>query len=481
VDSRTTHSREVSESDPPRGGWSRVLTPKLLAGFVLILIILVATLVVGLVNLRHVYTTSVALEHTYAVKIALQQLLAATLDAETGERGFIITGAASYLEPYERGRVRLSANLAQLRALTVRNREHQADVDRLAAATALKLEELALAIGQRRESGFTAAQTMVATNVGKRTMDEARAIVARMEAREDALTALRTAQEARSYRTARLTEFVSTGVAFFAVVALFFVTERYGAERMRAVRAAEAQQAQLREALQLKDEFVALVAHELRTPTNTIVGWARMLEEGTLNPDRADKAVAAISRNAASLRQLIDDLMDTSQLVSGRMRLTIGVVDLAEVVRDAIEAARLSADNKSVALMAHIEPGLPSMQGDAGRLKQVVWNLAANAIKFTPKGGEVTVRLASNDRGLRLEVRDSGIGIDAAFLPHVFERFRQATVPSAGQGGVGLGLAIVRHLVELHGGTVSAHSAGLGQGSTFVIELPITTPGAAPG
>jgi len=471
----------VSRPDGARIGWSRVLTPELLAGFVLIIVILIAMLVVGLNNLRNVYATSEALEHTHAVKIALQELLASTLDAETGERGFIITGLPSYLEPYERARTRLSTNLAHVRALTMSNPEQQADVDRLAAAAEVKLEELALAIRQRREFGFTAAQAMVTTSVGKQTMDEMRAIVTRMQAREDALTALRAAQEVQSYRTARLTEYVITGVAFFAVVALFFVTERYGAERMRAVRAAEAQQAQLREALQLKDEFVALVAHELRTPTNTIVGWARMLEEGTLNPDRADKAVAAISRNAASLRQLIDDLMDTSQLVSGRMRLTIGVVDLAEVVRDAIEAVRLSADNKNVALMAHIEPGLPSMRGDAGRLKQVVWNLAANAIKFTPKGGEVTVTLASIDRGLRLEVRDSGIGIDAAFLPHVFERFRQATVPSAGQGGVGLGLAIVRHLVELHGGTVSAHSAGLGQGSTFVIELPITTPGAAPG
>jgi len=479
MDSTTTRPPGVSGSAAPRIGWFRVLTPELLAGFVGMLVILIAMLVIGLVNLRNVYTTSAALEHTYAVKIALQQLLSSTLDAETGERGFIITGVASYLEPYERARMRLSDNLAQLRALTAGNPEHQADVDRLTAAVELKLGELGVSIRQRRESGFAAAEAMVATNVGKRTMDEMRAIVARMEARDDALTALRTAQEAQSYRTARLTEFVTTAVAVFAVVALFFVTERYGAERMRAVRAAEAQHAQLREALQLKDEFVALVAHELRTPTNTIVGWARMLEDGTLNPDRADKAVSSISRNAASLRQLIDDLMDTSQLVSGRMRLTIGIVDLAEVVRDAIDAVRLSADNKTVALTTHIEPNLPSMRGDAGRLKQVVWNLVANAIKFTPKGGEVAVRLTSIDRGLRLDVRDTGIGIDAAFLPHVFERFRQANVASTGQGGVGLGLSIVRHLVELHGGIVTAHSAGVGHGSTFVIELPIMRPEAA--
>jgi len=314
---------------------------------------------------------------------------------------------------------------------------------------------------------------MVATNVGKRTMDEARAIVARMEAREDALTALRTAQEARSYRTARLTEFVTTAVAFFAVMALFFVTERYGAERTRAVRAAEAQQAQLRETLQLKDEFVALVAHELRTPTNTIVGWARMLEERSVKPERVEAAIAAIRRSADSLRQLIDDLMDTSQVTSGRMRLTVGQVDLREVIHDAVEAVRFSADNKGVVLTASIPRDRPLlMQGDAGRLKQVVWNLLANAIKFTPAGGHVTIVLNAIEHGFRVEVSDTGSGIEPEFLPYVFERFRQATTGPR-QAGVGLGLAIVRHLVELHGGTVSAYSAGRGKGAKFAIELPL--------
>jgi signal transduction histidine kinase len=163
--------------------------------------------------------------------------------------------------------------------------------------------------------------------------------------------------------------------------------------------------------------------------------------------------------------------------VSGRMRLTIADVDLRDVLRDAVDAVRLGAENKGVLLTEAVDPDLPSIRGDAGKLKQVIWNLLANAIKFTPKGGHVTIRLATIDRRLRLEVHDTGEGIDPAFLPHVFERFRQAAASTPSRGGLGLGLAIVRHLAELHGGRVAAHSPGLGRGSTFVIDLPLAAAG----
>jgi signal transduction histidine kinase len=303
-------------------------------------------------------------------------------------------------------------------------------------------------------------------------MDTMRQIVARMNAREDARLAARLTQAADSYRSARLTRFISTAVALVAVIALFFATLRYGAERIRALRVGEVQQAQLREALQHKDDFVAVVSHELRTPTNTIVGWARMLEQQTIPPDRLDKAIGAIVRNSDSLRQLIDDLMDTSQLVAGRTRLAIGSVDLGDVVRDAIDAVRLSADNKGVVLVDDVDANLNVVTGDAARLKQVVWNLLANAIKFTPTGGRVNIAVTAAGRSVRIEVRDTGQGIESEFLPHVFERFRQAVLPTGAHGGLGLGLAIVRHLVELHGGTVTVYSAGLLQGSTFVVLLP---------
>jgi signal transduction histidine kinase len=468
---------ERSQPIPPPTNGPRLLTRGLLIGFVTIIAILISALVVNLTNLSNVHSTSDAVSQTYSVKVALQRLLAAAVDAETGERGFIITGDPGHLESYDRGRATIAAELATLRSLIAANREQQADLDAVTAATYVKLRELAESIRLRRESGLQAAQAQVATNAGKRTMDGVRTIVSRMEAREDALLAARTAHAARSYGTARVTSLTTTLVALLATIVLFVGTLRYGKLRLRAIRTAEAQQAQLREALQQKDDFVALVSHELRTPTNTIVGWARMLRDGTTSGDRSRRAIEAIARNAESLRQLIEDLMDTSQLVSGRMRLTIADVDLRDVLRDAVDAVRLGAENKGVLLTEAVDPDLPSIRGDAGKLKQVIWNLLANAIKFTPKGGHVTIRLATIDRRLRLEVHDTGEGIDPAFLPHVFERFRQAAASTPSRGGLGLGLAIVRHLAELHGGRVAAHSPGLGRGSTFVIDLPLAAAG----
>jgi signal transduction histidine kinase len=347
--------------------------------------------------------------------------------------------------------------------------EQQADLQHLSIAVRQKLDELDEATRKRREAGFDAAQAQVAMHVDKRTMDEIRAIVARMETREDAQLAARIAQTDQAYRTAVLTRIVTTALSLFAIGVLFIGTVRYGG--MRATRAAEAQQEVLRDALHQKDDFVALVSHELRTPTNTILGWAQMLREGAVGGERTNHAIAAIERGADSLRQLIDDLMDTTQLVSGRLRLTVAPVQVSDVVQDAIDTVRLSAENRGVTIRERIPTDIPDLSGDAGRLKQVILNLLTNAIKFTPHGGSVTVDLSSTATAVRIEVRDTGDGIDPAFLPHVFERYRQAASARAHRG-IGLGLAIVKHLVELHGGSVTAHSAGLGQGTTFVVELP---------
>lgn len=232
-----SHPAHLEHVVPPHG-WSRALTPGLLAGFAVIIVVLIATLVVGLTNLRNVYGATETVAHTYAVKAALQRLLATTVDAETGERGFIITGATSYLEPYDRARDAIPGDIGKVRTLTADSREQQADLDRLSAATDLKLRGLATAIQQRRESGLAAAQAVVATGVEKRTMDGMRAIVARMDAREDALLAMRTAEAAQNYRVAALTRYGSTALALVVVLALFFSTLRFGA-RQRAARAAE--------------------------------------------------------------------------------------------------------------------------------------------------------------------------------------------------------------------------------------------------
>jgi signal transduction histidine kinase len=469
-----------SNSRNTRGtAWSTLLTPTLTAGFAAIVIVLIVLLFSGLANVRHVYRASEAVAHTHAVKTALERLLSVVVDAETGQRGFVITGEEKYLEPYERARVGLAGSLAEVRSLTADNDEQGVDFERLVDLSQRKLSELDRTIAVRRQAGFTAARDVIADDVGRRLMDDMRTIVVRMEAREDQLLAIRSADAARDYYTAEVTHVVGMLIGLLAVSALFAATASHAVQRARAARALEAKHAELRQALQLKDEFVSVISHELRTPMTTIVGWARMLGERSVRPEKVDDAIAVINRSADALRQLIDDLLDTSQLVSGRMRLSIGRVDLREVVTEAVEGVRLSAENKGLALMvATPHEASISVQGDAARLRQVVWNLLSNAIKFTPTGGQVVLELTTTEHGFRLEVRDTGAGIEPEFLPHVFDRFRQGR--SVRQEGVGLGLAIVRHLVELHGGTVTAQSDGSGKGSSFVVELPaLLSPDAA--
>jgi signal transduction histidine kinase/ActR/RegA family two-component response regulator len=233
----------------------------------------------------------------------------------------------------------------------------------------------------------------------------------------------------------------------------------------------------------LKDEFLATVSHELRTPLNAILGWARMLGAKQLPPDRAENAVASIERNASTLAHMIDDLLDVSRIVAGTLRLTPQPVDLVAVVQAAVEVVRPLAVTKNVQL--GLSPDLPAIEtvsGDAGRLEQVIWNLLTNAIKFTPEGGRVNVFIGLSNGRAEVRVVDTGQGISPDFLPHVFDRFRQADgATTRRQTGLGLGLAIVRQLVELHRGTVQAVSEGVGRGATFIVRLPTSASKASGG
>jgi CheY-like chemotaxis protein/nitrogen-specific signal transduction histidine kinase len=239
-------------------------------------------------------------------------------------------------------------------------------------------------------------------------------------------------------------------------------------ERLRAALAAA------EEANRLKDEFLAVLSHELRTPLNAILGWARMLRAGTLAESDVPRALETIERNAQAQAQLIEDLLDVSRIVSGKLRLDMRPVDIGEVVEEAIDTVRPTADARGVSLVAAVSHVGP-VSGDAQRLQQVVWNLLSNSIKFTPPGGTVHVRVDQSGSMVRIAVTDTGQGIDPEFLPHVFDRFRQAssTPGQTRRKGLGLGLAIVRHLVEAHAGTVHATSDGPGQGATFIVEMPV--------
>ena len=224
-----------------------------------------------------------------------------------------------------------------------------------------------------------------------------------------------------------------------------------------------------------KEQFMAVLSHELRTPLNAVYGWARMLQSGQIRDEAAAaRARDAIVRNADAQVQLIDDLLDFSRITSGKMRLDVRPLDLRHVLQEAIDAVRLGADAKGIVITTSFDPDGGPILGDPARLQQVAWNLLMNAVKFTPRGGRIDVRLSRQDGHMNLAISDTGEGIAPEVLPHVFERFRQAdSSTTRTHGGLGLGLALARHLVELHGGIVVATSAGLGQGATFIVTLPI--------
>jgi signal transduction histidine kinase len=239
---------------------------------------------------------------------------------------------------------------------------------------------------------------------------------------------------------------------------------------------ARAQEASARaeQANQAKDDFLATVSHELRTPLNAIVGWVTLLRGGNLSADKSVHALATIDRNARAQTQLIDDLLDVSRIIAGKLRLNLEPTALDHPVRAAVEAVRLQADARQVRIACELQPKETVILGDAFRLQQVVWNLLVNAIKFSRVGGLVEVTLRTREGSVELLVADHGQGIDKDVLPYIFDRFRQANASlSRSHGGLGLGLAIVRHLVQSHGGSVKAESDGQGRGATFVVSFPM--------
>ncbi|MDQ1611955.1 MAG: hypothetical protein QOG00_1886 [Pyrinomonadaceae bacterium] len=257
---------------------------------------------------------------------------------------------------------------------------------------------------------------------------------------------------------------------------------REAEERLRAALAREqVARADAEQANRLKDEFLATASHELRTPLTAILGWSHMLRHGQLDEANAARAVATIERNAKAQAQLVEDILDVSRVITGKLRLEVAPVDIAPVINAAIDSVQLAADSKNIQLSVTFDPVARHVSGDAGRLQQVVWNLLSNAVKFTPEGGRVEVRLERAGAQARLTVSDDGCGFSPAFVPYIFDRFRQADGTSTRRhGGLGLGLSIVRQLVELHGGTARADSPGEGRGATFTITLPLAvTPHAA--
>jgi len=244
-------------------------------------------------------------------------------------------------------------------------------------------------------------------------------------------------------------------------------------ERSRLLSSEKLARNEAERANRLKDEFLATISHELRNPLNAILGWAHMMRLGKLNEANTERAVETIYRNAKSQTQLVADLLDVSRIISGKLRLDVRTVDLISIVNAAIDSIRPAAEAKSIHLQTMLDPAAGPISGDADRLQQIVWNLLTNAVKFTPKGGRIQLKVQRIDSHVDIVVSDSGVGISKDFLPYVFDRFRQADASTTRiHGGLGLGLSIVHQLVDLHGGSASVQSEGEGKGATFTITLP---------
>ena len=276
-------------------------------------------------------------------------------------------------------------------------------------------------------------------------------------------------------QSGRIAPLVDLGVIVGTITVISDVSERVAVEReLRAqIATAETARQQAEQASRVKDDFLATLSHEIRTPLNAVLGWTRILRSRTPDAKMLERAIEVIERNAAAQLTLVTDMLDMARITAGKVRLELHELDLGATVASAVDVIRPAADAKGIQLNTDLRGDTPLVRGDEDRLLQVFWNLLSNAVKFTDGGGHITARLASSDAAVRVSITDTGQGIAPEFIPHVFQRFKQAD-PSAARrhGGLGLGLALVREIVHLHGGSVDVQSAGLQKGTTVTVTLP---------
>ncbi len=585
---------------------------KIVAGTGVVLLILLINALVSYRATRGLIDNERLVTHSYQVLAELEGVMSTMTDAETGERGYLITGEEPFLEPYQAAIERIDSNVKRLSQLTADEPNQQARIPALERKIADRLDILKRQIDRRKSGDTNSLRQVILSGVGRGQMDAIRQDITGMESEENDLLKWRSEELKASGRYAFLTDVIANLIACALLSAVSYVvisdvtarkraeevlrqqrewlhvtlssigdavitTDTNGAvtflnpvaESLNGWKREEAQGRSLREVFNIvneqtretvenpalramreglivgpsnhtvligkdgtetpiddsgapikgaegkiigavlifrditerklaekerskflaseraarekaeaasrsKDEFVAMVSHEIRSPLNSILGWAQMLRRGEFDQAETERAVEIIERSAKAQSQLIEDLLDISRVVTGKLTLNVRSVELAQIIEAAMDSIRPAADAKFIQLRAQLGPRGATVSGDPNRLQQVVWNLLSNAVKFTPLHGRVEVSLERIDSHLQITVSDSGVGIDPEFLPFVFDRFSQANTSSERKyGGLGLGLSIVRHLVELHGGTVRADSPGEGQGATFTVTLPV--------
>jgi signal transduction histidine kinase/ActR/RegA family two-component response regulator len=455
---------------------------------------LAAILAVGLISnaeLSALANSSARVQRSYDLLQTLYDLNSALTDTETNQRGFLLTQDPSYLSQYNTAIAQIRLAMIELRRLSRDEPETRSAIEALETLAGGKLADLQASLLHAQAGSRSTAMANEVQGKGKFLMDAFRRNSAALETIQRRLLEERRKQEAQARFFSQAVLVTTIVLSLLLVAAAAMISRRFDdrrmmlekeiAERRRAEEYREAllvseraARSEAERATKLKDEFVATLSHELRTPLNAIVGWASILRMDRRG-ETITQGVEVIERNAKLQAQMIEELLDMSRIISGKLLFELEPTDLAELVEAAVAAVRPTADAKGVLLNTTVSR-CRNVNADAARLQQVTWNLLTNALKFTPRGGRVNIALREIEGQVEMTVSDTGQGIKPEFLPFVFDRFRQADASTTRRhGGLGLGLSIVKSLVELHGGSVEVDSPGEGRGATFTVRLPAPT------
>ena len=444
----------------------------------------------------------------------LDETVTLSLDIQSGMINFFLMGNNTYLNPFNRAKPRITRNISRLRQLTAGDPAQTEAIDQIEQLLKKYVDEAGKKVDIRRSQGRDAMVDELPWSEGEGMIDRIRASAERIKSVENESLQKREQSLDRNLSWtiwiligSSIAGIISLGLANLIVLSeikkrriaqVALVEANNGLEKRIGRRTAQLSEAneKLKEiateregillnekgarkeaeiANRLRDEFMATVSHELRTPLNSILGWARLMKGGTLDEQQSKKALSTIIKNSETQNRLIEDLLDVARVISGKLQLEIIEINPVEIISNAIETVRPIAEAKHIKINLNVqEPDCTHfINGDRNRLMQIFTNLLTNAIKFSPDAASIFVSMDFSDGTVTTKIKDSGKGISAEFLPMVFERFRQDTSGASKNGGLGLGLAIVRNLVEIHGGFVRAESAGEDKGSTFTVILPL--------
>ena len=435
--------------------------------------------------------SSARVQRSYDLLQTLYDLNSALTDTETNQRGFLLTQDPSYLSQYNTAIAQIRLAMIELRRLSLDEPETRSAIEALETLAGGKLADLQESLLHARAGSRSTAMANEVQGKGKFLMDAFRRNSAALETIQRRLLEERRKQEAQARFFSQAVLVTTIVLSLLLVAAAAMISRRFDdrrmmlekeiAERRRAEEYREAllvseraARSEAERATRLKDEFVATLSHELRTPLNAIVGWASILRADRRG-ETITQGVEVIERNAKLQAQMIEELLDMSRIISGKLLFELAPTDVAKLVEAAVAAVRPTADARGVLLNTTVSR-CRNVNADSARLQQVTWNLLTNALKFTPRGGQVHIAVREIEEQVEMTVSDTGQGIKPEFLPFVFDRFRQADASTTRRhGGLGLGLSIVKSLVELHGGSVEVDSPGEGRGATFTVRLPIPT------